>query len=207
MIHRFSQDTGEIDADKFNTILISHRSEIERRHTPVQIHDPESADLKLARLLANEQINVAGAEIKVFIRTDNADYDTVWDEDPDPTYWNPSYIKAYFKPMPLEAELQKWGVDTKNRSEVTFSHHQLNEQFGNRMLRVGDVVQLPYNAAAIAPKNFRITNATPSGNFRYHWLYLTCSVETLTADITVRPEQDMPEDERMRTSGKYFESL
>jgi hypothetical protein len=207
MLHRFSQDTGGVDADKFNTILTSYRSETEQRHTPIQIHDPASADLRLVRLMANEQIHVAGAEIKVFIRTDNADYDAVWDEDADPTYWNPVHMKAYFKPMPLEVELQKWGADARNRSEVIFSHHQLYEQFGDRMLRIGDVVQLPYNAAAIAPKNFRIVNATPSGNFRYHWLYLTCAVETLTADITVRPEQDMPTEERIQTNGKYFESI
>ena len=196
-----------MSADKFNSILKSFRSDVEQRHSPIQIHNPESADLKLVRLLANEQINVSGAEIKVYIRTDNADYDEVWDEDPDPTYWNPEFMKAYFKPQPIEVELAKWGVDTKNKTEVVFSHFQVFDQFGERMLRAGDVVQLPYNAAAISPKNFRIINATPSGNFRYHWLYLTCTVETLAADITVRPEEDMPSEERIKTNGRYVEGL
>ena len=77
------------------------------------------------------------------------------------------------------------------------------------MLRTGDVVQLPYNAATMAlnPKNYRILNATPSGNFRYNWLYLTCQLETLTADIAVRPEEDMPAEEPIRTGGQYRESI
>jgi len=207
MIHQFAQDTGGVSADRFNSTLKSFRSDIEQRNSPIQIHNPESADLKLARSLANEQINVSGAEIKVYIRTNNADYDEVWDEDPDPTYWNPEFMKAYFKPQPIEVELAKWGADTKNKTEVVFSHLQVFDQFGERMLRAGDVIQLPYNAAAISPKNFRIINATPSGNFRYHWLYLTCTVETLAADITIRPEEDMPSEERMKTNGRYVEGL
>jgi hypothetical protein len=152
-------------------------------------------------------INVSGAEIKLFVRTDNADFDSVWDEDPDPTYWTPLFLKAFFKPEPIQTELTKWGADTKNRTEVVFSHHQIYGLLGDRMLRAGDVVQLPYNAAAISPKNFRVLNATPSGNFRYIWLYLTCQVETLTADVAVRPEDDMPVDEQIRTGGQYRESL
>ena len=50
-------------------------------------------------------------------------------------------------------------------------------------------------------------NATPSGNFRYIWLYFTCQVEILTADITVRPEEDMPTEEHVRTNGVYRESI
>jgi hypothetical protein len=207
MIHQFAQDTGGVSADRFSSILKSFRSDVERRNSPIQIHNPENADLKLARLLADEQINISGAEIKVYIRTDNADYDEVWDEDADPTYWNPEFMKAYFKPQPIEVELAKWGADTKNKTEAIFSHVQVYNQFGERMLRTGDVLQLPYNAAAISPKNFRIINATPSGNFRYHWLYLTCTVETLTADITIRPEEDMPSEERMKTNGRYVEGL
>jgi hypothetical protein len=65
------------------------------------------------------------------------------------------------------------------------------------MLRAGDVIQVPYNAATplLSPKNFRITNVTPSGNFRYNWLYLTCQAEVLTADVTVRPPDEAPMQE------------
>lgn len=208
-IYNFAIDTGQISPAKFDTILTSFRSDVEQRHTPVALHDPESADVRMARSQAREMINVSGAEVTVYMRTDNADFDSVWDEDADPTYWSPVKIKGYFKPQPLEAELKQWGAEVVNKTEIVFDHFSIHQLTGERMLRAGDVIQLPYNAAttALNPKNYRILNVTPSGNFRYNWLYLTCQLETLTADITVRPEEDMPIGEVIKTGGQYRESL
>ena len=111
-------------------------------------------------------------------------------------------------PAQREALFLKWGVDLENnRTEVFFRHRQLYELFNDRMLRTGDVLHLPYNAASVNPDYYRIVNATPSGNFRYIWLYFTCQVEVLTADITVRPREDMPVEEHIRSGGAYLESL
>jgi hypothetical protein len=208
-IYTFGVDnTGQVDASTFNAILESYRSDAEQQNSPVSIYNTESKDIQLARSMANEMINVSGAPVKVFIRTENADYDAVWDEDPDPTYWTPILLKAFFKPEPIQTELTKWGADTKNRTEVMFSHYQLYAEVGERMLRAGDVIQLPFNSVMINPKNFRVLNATPSGNFRYTWLYWSCQVETLTADMNVRPENDMPlVDEPLRTGGQYRETI
>lgn len=206
-IHNFAIGTGHPQDDRFDAAWESQRSESQQRHTAIALHDDESADIKQARRMADEMINVCGGEVVVYVRTDNADYDAVWDEDPDPTYWNPINIKAYFKPQPLQAELAKWGVDTINRTEVVFSHLQIFQRLGKRMLRAGDVLQLPYNTTN-GLTNFRIINATPSGNFRFIWLYLTCQVETLTADVTVRTQEDMPPmDDQIRTGGGYRESV
>jgi hypothetical protein len=202
------QCSGQMDAGAFNSVLESYRTDAQQTNSPISIYNPESKDIQLARSLANEMINVSGAEVRVFLRTENADYDVVWDEDPDPTYWTPILIKAFFKPEPIQTELTKWGADTKNRTEVMFSHQQLFTEVGERMLRAGDVIQLPFNAVAINPRNFRVLNATPSGNFRYTWLYWSCQVETLTADVAVRPENDMLlNDEPIRTGGVYRESI
>ena len=207
-IHRFAVDTNQPDPGKFTSVLESFRSDVEQRHTKIALHDDESSDIKLARQLADEIIHVSGAEIEVYLRTDNADNDSVWDADADPTYWQPISMKAYFKPSPIELELKKWGADLENhREEVIFSHRQLYHETNERMLRIGDVLKLPYNSATINPTTYRITNATPSGNFRYVWLYFTCQVEVLTADITVRPKEDMPEEEPVKTGGVYRESI
>lgn len=206
MIHRFGYGDGVGD-EVFDAVHESFRSDIDQRHTPLALHDPDSADIKMARQLADEIINVSGAEVKIFVRTENADFDAVWDEDPDPTYWNPILIKGFFKPKPIETELKRWGVDTNNKTEIIFSHRQVYGLLGERMLRAGDVIQLPFNAIPINPKNYRILNATPSGNFRYIWLYFTCQIELLTADITVRPEEDMMDDEHIQSGGQYRESL
>lgn len=207
MIHSFGVAQNGVERATFDSILESYRTDVQQRHTPVAIHDPDSADLKYAKQLADEIVNVSGAELKVFIRTDNNDYDAVWDEDPDPTYWNPHLIKGFFKPSSIEMELNRWGLDTNNQTEIIFSFRQLFELFGDRMIRIGDVIQIPYNSAPINPKNYRVLNAAPTGNFRYNWLYFTCQVELLTADISVRPEIDMQEEEEQENGGVYRESI
>lgn len=206
MLYRFGISEG-IGDEAFDSVHESFRSDIDQRHTPLALHDPESADIKLARQLADEMINVSGAEVKIFARTENSDYDIVWDEDPDPTYWNAIFTKGFFKPKPIEAELKRWGVDVTNKTEIVFSHRQIYNLLGDRMLRSGDVIQLPFNSVPISPKNYRVLNGTPSGNFRYVWLYFTCQLELLTADITVRPEADMQDDEQDMSGGRYRESL
>ena len=208
-IHRFAIDTGQVNSGQTDAALTSFRSDIDQRHTPLALHDPDSADIKLARSQASEMINISGAEVTIYLRTENADFDSVFDEDPDPTYWSPISLKGFFKPQPLEAELKEWGAEIINKTEIVFDHAQVQGLVGERMLRPGDVIRLPYNAAttALNPQNYRVLNATPSGNFRYTWLYLTCQLETLTADITVRPEEDIPNEEPIRTGGQYRESI
>ena len=78
-IHRFAVNTGQVSADQFDTILTSFRSDVEQRHTPLALHDPGSADVRMARAQAREQINISGAEVVVYLRTENADFDHVWD--------------------------------------------------------------------------------------------------------------------------------
>lgn len=201
-------DFGTVaDGYDFTSTIESYRSDVDQTNPKLALYNPDAPEIKLARSLADQMISISGAELKVFTRTENADYDVVWDEDADPTYWKPFTIKGIFKPKPIELELKSWGVDSVNRLEITFSHKQLYDLLNQRMLRIGDVIQVPYNATPISPKNFRVTNATPSGNYRFVWLYMTCQCEALTADISVRPENDMQGDEEVDTGGVYRESM
>lgn len=208
MAHRFGEIQG-VDVSNFDSVYESMRSDIDKTHTSLALHDPDSNDIKTARQMADEIVNVSGALVKIYLRTDNSDYDQVWDEDPDPTYWTPVTLKGFFKPNAIEAELERWGVDVKNKVEITFSHRQLYELVGDRMLRSGDVIQIPFNSIPISLKNYRVVNATPAGNFRYNWLYFMCQAELLTADITVRPNDDTPMsiDEPLPEGAMYRESL
>lgn len=156
----------------------------------IAIYNAESPEHSLARKMGEEAINISGAPVIVYIRTENGDYDAVWDEDPDPTYWAPFDLKAYFKPKPIELELKKWGLESENKIEVVFSHKMLLEKVGTRLLRAGDVLVVPYNSILdnVSPHNYRITNAAPSGYYRYEWLYLTCQATVISQDITVKPD-------------------
>lgn len=210
-VYRFAVDTDQSGDERFDNVLADQRSDVEQRHSAMSVYDPDNPDVAYARMQADEIINVSGAEVWVYIRTENSDYDRVWDADPDPTYWDRVGMKAFFKPAPVELELKKWGADTINRTEIVFSHRHLFTQFGQRMLRAGDVIVVPFGAAnaSVSPKSFRVTNASPSGNYKYNWLYFTCQVETLTADVTVRPPDEVPmqiEDDQA-TNGVFRESI
>lgn len=202
---------GYGDEPEFTAVTPDFRHDTDKYNSSMSLFQPDSPTIKTVRMLADEMINVSGAEIKVFVRTNNADYDLVWDEDADPTYWQSVVMKAFFKPAPLETELKKWGADTVNRTEVVFSHRELFLEFGERMLRAGDVVQLPFNAPFPdrSPKNYRVINGTPTGNYMYTWLYFTCVVETLNADIAVRPVEldPLPVEVPLNTNGVYRESI
>lgn len=206
-IYPMGQFIGDVSPTVFNSMVESFQSDTEREASTLSVFNPDNPEIRTARSLADEMVNISGAEVKVYLRTDNADYDAVWDEDPDPTYWNMVPMKAFFKPDAVQSELKEWGIDTLNKTDVIFSHRQLHELFGERMLRPGDVIKLPFNAAnnSLSPSTYRIVNATPSGNFKYTWLYFTCSVETITQDVTVKPDQDIqPNDDEER--GVFYES-
>ena len=209
MIHSFSSDTGDNQAP--NQRATDFRSDVEQDEPLLGIHNPDSQDLATATRMVREMLRNIGAKLQVYARTDNADKDEVFDEDPDPTYNPPVGLRGYFKPQPMEFELKRWGVDAVNKTEVVFCASDVREHWGERMLRAGDVLELPYNSPAgdpggggsLNPGFYRVVNASPSGNYRYHWLYFTCTVETLTADITVRPVEDIPQREIFHESGGY----
>ena len=182
------------------------RSDVEADEPLVSLHYPESADIAVARRLAAEQIRVTGAHTNVFARTDNLDMDDeVWDEDADPTYWPAVILKCMFKPQPTETELKRWGIDTSNKTEVIFAMSDLVAHFPNRLLRTGDVLELPYNLPVdnLDPGFYRIIKVTPSGNYKYSWLYLTVTVDILSADQTVRVKPDLL-DTNINDNGSRF---
>lgn len=197
-IHNFNTDQEFISIDK----LPDFRSDTEREFTPLSVFNHNLSDLAYAERLAEESINISGAWITIFPRTDNAGTSNeVWDEDPDPTYKNGKKFKGYFVPDPIGIELTKWGIDVQNKTAVVFARAVLFKAFGARMLRPGDVLRVPHNTLSpvqIAEtggiKNrmdtFRIINAADIGNFRYRWLYYRCNVELITGDITIQIEHE-----------------
>lgn len=194
MIYRFSQILGtqahnpSVDGG-LAAMAVSFRSDMEREYPLIQQHDIESLDIKTARRLATECAYISGAQVELFHRTDNASADPVWDEDPDPTYWAPSVLKGFYAPKTVEVALKNWGSDAAVKLNIFFSYSDLIERFGERLIRAGDIVRVPYNAIGnVTPKYFRVINASPSDNFRYSWLFFDCAMESITGDITVHPE-------------------
>lgn len=203
-LYDFSKSSDEPGVSHFLRQSQDLRTEDQKINSSLSIFQEDSPEVLTARTNADEMINTSGAEIRVYPRTDNADFDIVWDEDPDPTYLNHYNMKAFYKPSQLKTELKKWGIDTSAPTEIVFSHRQLYEKFGERMLRDGDVIYIPFNAASINPTHYRVTNGSPTGNFRYTWLYFTCQTDILRADSTIRVKDDIQDRNEIEPSGSGF---
>lgn len=150
--------------------------------------DPTSPDMGFVAGIVNDLFRRSAAPVNVRVRTDNGDINEVIDEDSNPTYWNPKPFDGFFVPAPMEFELTKWGVDSKNKLEVVFLRSDLFTEYGERLLRVGDVVDVPYGSVSkFQPGLYRVVNAQETGNYRYQWFYVTVQCELLPGDITVVP--------------------
>lgn len=183
-IHNFAQLNGASPGDQF----ASFQSALEKRNSPLQLHDPSNPDHSFYRSIAEEIVNISGADLVVYLRTNNS-FDDVWEEDADPTYYPGVRIKGFFAPQPKATELTPWGVDTPNATKITFSRGSVLNQFGNRMIRIGDVIEIPYNALGeVKPDRYRVLNSADAGQFRYEWFYWECYVESITDDVTIDPD-------------------
>lgn len=164
------------------------------------IFDDENPEISMMEQQALEYINLSGAETRVYLRVnDLGKVDDVWEEDNDPLYESPVPVRGQFVPEKMSAALKKWGYESNSKFEINFSRANLLALFNVRLIRIGDVIEIPHNTLVqtqntefidgkigMADK-FRVLDAKDTGNFNYRWLYWTCTVELLTGDITVRP--------------------
>jgi hypothetical protein len=189
MLHRFGSASDFVESGLSHTYQDSRTDDL--RDNPLyKAQDPESRDIAVVLKIVGEMIRINGANVKFHPRTRNEDIDGVWDEDADPTYWPSKHLSGFFVPQPMEFELTEWGVDTKNQTEVVFAKEDVLNKL-ERTPAPGDIVELPYGSLSLhKPKYYRVNNAQETGNFRYIWLYVTCQVELITGDITIRPPSD-----------------
>ena len=196
-IHNFGGPQEFSSIDK----LPDFRSEDERINTPLALFNHQSADMAWAERMSEEMINISGAVVTVFPRTaDRGAGDDLWEENADPTYKRGVRLKGFFIPQPVNIALTRWGVDAPNETTVVFSRPVIFGIFKARMLRPGDVIEVPHNTLSPmqAPEElaslgnrmdkYRIINASDTGNFKYRWLYWSCKVENLTGDQTIQVE-------------------
>jgi len=187
MIHEFTNPLLSND-------LISipdYRSDVQQGYSLARLDNDASPDLATVQNLADEIISISGRMIDLYFRTSNEDIDKVWDEDPDPTYWEPHKIRAYFKPVPLESELTKFGIDATNKTTIVFTKKHI-ELLNYRYPRSGDVIMVPMGVMNNRSEKFLIVDAKETGQFRYNWLYISCICESLMSDITIIPNLIQP---------------
>jgi hypothetical protein len=164
------------------------RHDSEKLFTPLSIFNHLKPDIGYAERVAEETIHICGAWVTVFARTDNEDFNKVWEEDPDPTYKAGVKLKAFFAPEPLGLELTKWGVDAPLQFQITFARSELLAIFGQaRLVRSGDVIDIPYNAIGqVRIRKFRIVDSQDVGSYHYRWLYHRALIENIPDDKALR---------------------
>lgn len=196
-IHDFFR-TFDGEGERFSSIdeLPDFRSPIEKQSTPLAAFNHAKPDLAFAERLAEESINISGAWVTIYLKEpylDHNDLNDVWDEDPDPIYQVGRDTKAWFKVDSLNIELTRWGVDSPLQITIVFPRAVLAKMVGmDRLLTVGDVIEIPYNAPKLrGPARFRVLNAYDTGMYHYRWLYYSAVCELLPADVALNvPHRD-----------------
>lgn len=190
-IHEFFSSFNETD-ERFSSIddLPDFRSDIEKQHTPLSTYNHAKPDYAMAERLAEEAINISGAWVTLYLKEpyiDREGLDDVWDEDADPLYQQGRDLKAWFKVDSLNIELTRWGVDSPLQVTIVFPRAVLAKEVGmDKLLTVGDVIEIPYNAPKLrGPARFRVLNAYDTGMYQYRWLYYTAVCELLPADVAL----------------------
>jgi hypothetical protein len=197
MIYDFSDKQQFTSLDK----LPDHRSDAEQQNSLLSIFNHDNPDIAYAERLAYEWINISGAWLTVFKRTQNrGNKDEVWDEDADPTYYKGVKLKGYFIPQPAENALTRWGVDTPNQTTIHFSRANILHIFGEKMITDGDVIVIPHNTLTVTQNNdlrsgignrmdrYRVIKASDTGNSRYRWIYWTVQAEVILGDKSINVE-------------------
>jgi len=151
----------------------------------LSLFDYDNPDIKFAAIRAKEIIRISGADVTVYPRVKKFDYDRTWDEDPNPLYGSGRKFRAYFAPKPTEAVMTMAGVDAPNQMNIVFAKQDVVEIFQDRFLIPGDIIDAPYGGSILKPRKYRIINAQDTGNFKYVWLYITCTCETIPDDKTI----------------------
>jgi hypothetical protein len=177
------------------------RSDVEKELSLLSVYNNANPDIAYAESLAREIINISGAIVHIHIRTDDmGNADEIWDEDNDPTYENSVQLKAYFQPEAPSIELTKYGIDSPTKVTIYFPRCVLLEIFGERMIRTGDLIEVPHNTLSPLQNadvggiqnridRFRVLNSQDSSIYRYRWIYWKCVLESITGSDTIDVEK------------------
>ena len=150
-------------------------------------YNHDNPDIAQAEKLALESIRASGILVTVYPRTDDNKFDKTWLEDADPTYHQGIEMKAWVKPAIPELVLVQFGLDAATKLDLVFSRAELIHHFGERMIRKGDAISVPYNSLVTNSNKYRVINASESGNFRFRWLYLEVACEPFNKDDSMFP--------------------
>jgi hypothetical protein len=182
-IYNFDKSEGFTSLER----VADHRPDHFKSNPQHAVYDHSNPDIALAEQTALENLRISGAWVTVLPRSDDNKFDKTWNEDANPTYYTGYDLKAYFAAEPPEVTLNKFGHDAPVKLEATFSRAEILQVIGDRLIRIGDVVIVPYNSLVVPARRFRVLHAAETGNYRYRWIYLKCTLENMNKDESTQP--------------------
>jgi hypothetical protein len=169
----------------------------------VSINNTSQEDYDYAAANISDFIKMSGKTIEIF-RVANKDYDATWGELREVVYHSPVPIDGFYKPSEVQAELKKWGVDSKAPLIITFSISDIETKMPGNMLNSGDVIKITQMGLAY-PEHYRINSVTPTCMYRYRWYYYKCYCDVLPADYKIRTSGDMGTSPLLTNPGVFYE--
>lgn len=167
----------------------------------LDIYDHDNPDIANMEKEAAELIQKSGATTLIYLRAnDMGAIDDTYDEISQAVFEKPLTIKGLFTPSNASIVKVKYGIDINLKFTISYSRALLLQDIGPRLIRTGDVVQVPHNTLIQTQATefldgkvnrldkFRVISGSDTGNFNYRWLYWTINIEPVTGDITVRPD-------------------
>jgi hypothetical protein len=180
--------------EEFSTIdqFTDFRSDIEKENTLLAKYNHARGELTMAEHWALELMHIAGAPIIVYkrlmIEHAQGTIEALWEEERKVMYDGGTWVKGVFKADPLNVVLTKFGVDMPLKINVNFSRAIAMKLFGEGLIRIGDVLRIPYNLPYKKfPQYFRVENCFDSGNYQFRWLYWSVNTTLIDGDETIRP--------------------
>ena len=110
-------------------------------NSELSMFDTDNPDVRLFDLVDGEMVRLAGSELMVFRWSRDENYDELYEENSGKViYHNPVTLFGHYDPLPVEEELNDFGIELTNDQVFTFNKTTAEKAIG-RPLVPGDVIR------------------------------------------------------------------
>jgi hypothetical protein len=113
----------------------------EQYQSELSMFDTTNPDVRFFDVVDGEMVRLAGSELMIFRWTRDENYDNLYDENSGKViYHSPVTLFGHYDPLPVEEELNDFGIELTNDQVFTFNKTVAENAIG-RVLVPGDVIR------------------------------------------------------------------
>jgi len=152
--------------------------------------DDDNPDVQLFDLIDGEMVRLAGSELMVFRWTRDENYDKLYEENSGKVlYHSPVTLFGHYDPLPVEEELNDFGIELNNDQVFTFNKTTAEIAIG-RPLVPGDVIRPRFQNLY-----FEIFEVQEDSFEAYGVYHLVCAAKLLRDAATLLGTQYIPDSD------------